>query len=232
MHISPVCESPLPGTSLWLVKLQAEAPAAAPQPGDYLDAAEQARAARFHFERDRHRYRASHTALRQLLGQHLGQPPAALRFRTGPYDKPQLDLPGAPHFNMSHSGPWALIAIGADLPIGVDIEDPREMGDLMPLAERNFSAAEYRDLAALPEAERLQAFLRCWTRKEACLKAVGSGLSIEPRVFEAGLDSGLCHTEMPVSGQRCALTVQSLELGVGAPAALAWLAPASRALAF
>ena len=233
MHISALRPHPAaPGIALGLVDLQGPAGPSAPRPGDHLDEAERARAARFHFERDRHRFLASHTALRELLGRHLGLPPASLRFLQGRYDKPRLDLPAAPAFNMSHSGRWALIAIGGERPIGVDIEDPREMGDLMPLAERNFSAAEYQALAALPEAERHSAFLRCWTRKEACLKAVGSGLSIEPGVFEAGLDSALRETQMPVSGQACALTVLSLELGVGAPAALAWLASGSRALAF
>lgn len=221
------------GVALWLVELDSrEHDAALPAPGEFLDEAENARAARFHFERDRLRYRASHTALRHLLGLHTRQDPAALRFVAGPYDKPHLAAPDAPAFNMSHSGRWALIGIGDRLPIGVDIEDPRPMDDLMPLAERNFSAGEYRALSALPASERLDAFLRCWTRKEACLKAVGSGLSIEPGGFEAGLEREWRHTEVPVSGQRCALTVLSVELGVGPPAALAWVAPASRALAF
>lgn len=222
-----------PGIGLWLVDLEtSEHDADGPMPGELLDAAETARAARFVFPRDRQRYLASHTALRHLLGRHTGQDPAALQFIQGRYDKPRLAAPDAPAFNMSHSGRWALIGIGGRLPIGVDIEAPRPMDDLMPLAERNFSASEYSALSALPSSERLQAFLRCWTRKEACLKAVGSGLSIEPGVFEAGLDPGLRQTEMPVCDQRCALTVMSLELGVGAPAALAWLAPGSSALAF
>lgn len=228
-HGSP----PETGIDLWLVELDSSAhDAALPAPGELLDEAETARAARFHFERDRQRYLASHTALRHLLGRHTGQDPSALRFVTGRYDKPRLAAPDAPAFNMSHSGRWALIGIGGRLPIGVDIEDPRPMDDLMPLAERNFSAGEYRALSTLPASERLDAFLRCWTRKEACLKAVGSGLSIEPGGFEAGLDTALRHTEVPVSGQACALTVLSVELGLGLPAALAWLAPASRALAF
>ena len=99
-----------PGIELWLVDLQAPArEREAPAPGDWLDEAERSRAARFHFERDAHRYRASHTALRHLLAQRTGVAPAALRFAAGRHDKPQLDLPGAPAFNMSHSGRWALI---------------------------------------------------------------------------------------------------------------------------
>jgi 4'-phosphopantetheinyl transferase len=222
-----------PGIELWLVDLQAPArEREAPAPGDWLDEAERSRAARFHFERDAHRYRASHTALRHLLAQRTGVAPAALRFAAGRHDKPQLDLPGAPAFNMSHSGRWALIGIGGQAPIGVDIEAPREMDDLMALAERNFTASECRELRAVPEAGRLRAFLRCWTRKEACLKAVGSGLSIEPGLFEAGTTPERRTTTLPVSGQACAVTVLSVEVDSEALAAVAWVEPGSRHLAF
>lgn len=230
MLITPTPLAANLGIRLWLVNL--ESPAPAPFPGDWLDAAEREQAARFHFERDRHRYRASHTALRQLLSRHTGQPAHALRFATGSHGKPRLEGPGAPAFNMSHSGRWALIGIGGALPIGVDIEAPREMDDLMPLAERNFSASEYRALAALPEAERLRAFLCCWTRKEACLKAIGSGLSIEPQGFEAGITPEQRRTEVAVAGQACALTVLSVHTGTEALAAVAWVDAASQPLAF
>ncbi len=229
-------EKPLPpalGMGLWLVDL--EAPARAhddPSPGDGLDGAERERAARFHFERDAYRYRASHSALRHLLAQRTGVPAPALRFSAGSHDKPRLDLPGAPAFNMSHSGRWALIGIGGPGPIGVDIEAPREMDDLMPLAERNFTASECRELRGVPEAGRLRAFLRCWTRKEACLKAVGSGLSIEPGLFEAGTTPERRTTTLPVSGQACAVTVLSVDVDSEALAAVAWVEPGSRHLAF
>lgn len=231
MLITKQALAPALGLGLWLVDLETPAPAPAPSPGDWLDATERERAARFHFERDRHRYRASHTALRGLLSQHTGLPAPALRFVTGRHDKPRLDAPGAPAFNMSHSGRWALIGIGGELPIGVDIEAPREMDDLMPLAERNFSASEYRALAALPEGERLRAFLCCWTRKEACLKAIGSGLSIEPQGFEAGITPETRRTHVAVAGEACALTVLSVALGAEALAAVAWVEPGSRHLA-
>jgi 4'-phosphopantetheinyl transferase len=222
-----------PGIELWRVDLLAEeAEHGAAAPGDWLDTAEHERAARFHFERDAHRHRASHTALRHLLSQRTGVAPQALRFATGSHDKPRLDLPGAPPFNMSHSGRWALIGIGGPAPIGVDIEVPRDMGDLMALAERNFTDTECRELNAVPEAARLRAFLRCWTRKEACLKAVGSGLSIEPGLFEAGTTPERRTTTLPVSGQACEVTVLSVDVDREALAAVAWIEPGSRHLAF
>ena len=233
MRIDQLAAIQAPGIELWRVDLLAEAAEhGAPAPGDFLDAAERERAARFHFERDAHRHRASHTALRQLLSQRTGVAAHALRFATGSHDKPRLDLPQAPAFNMSHSGRWALIGIGGAAPIGVDIEVPREMDDLMALAERNFTATECRELLALPEAGRLRAFLRCWTRKEAVLKAVGSGLSIEPGLFEAGTTPERRTTTLPVSGQACAVTVLSVEVDSEALAAVAWVEPGSRHLVF
>jgi 4'-phosphopantetheinyl transferase len=233
MRIDQLAAIQAPGIDLWLVDLLAEAAEhGAAAPGDFLDAAERERAARFHFERDAHRHRASHTALRQLLSQRTGVTADALPFATGSHDKPRLDLPQAPAFNMSHSGRWALIGIGGHLPLGVDIEAPREMDDLMALAERNFTATECRELLAVPEAGRLRAFLRCWTRKEAVLKAVGSGLSIEPRLFEAGTTPERRTTTLPVSGQACEVSVLSLDVDREALAAVAWVEPGSRHLAF
>lgn len=233
MRIDQLAAIQAPGIELWLVDLLAEAAEhGAPTPGDWLDAAESERAARFHFERDAHRHRASHTALRHLLSQRTGVAAHALRFATGRHDKPRLDMTQAPAFNMSHSGRWALIGIGGVAPIGVDIEAPREMDDLMALAERNFTSTECRELLALPEAGRLRAFLRCWTRKEAVLKAVGSGLSIEPGLFEAGTAPERRTTTLPVSGQACEVTVASVDVDCEALAAVAWVEPGSRHLAF
>lgn len=233
MRISEKPPIAAPGIELWLVDLEAPAhERETPGPGEGLDATERERAARFHFERDAHRYRASHTALRHLLARRTGVAAPALRFVAGSHDKPRLDLPGAPAFNMSHSGRWALIGIGGQGPIGVDIEAPREMGELMGLAERNFTATECRELLALPEAGRLRAFLRCWTRKEACLKAIGSGLSIEPGLFEAGTTPEPRTTTVPVSGQTCRVTVLSVDVDSEALAAVAWVEPGSRHLAF
>lgn len=233
MRIDQQAPIPAPGVDLWLVDLEAPArEREAPAPGDWLDAAEHARAARFHFERDAHRYRASHTALRHLLAQRTGVAAPTLRFAAGSHDKPRLDLPGAPAFNMSHSGRWALIGIGGQLPLGVDIEAPREMDDLMALAERNFTATECRELLAVPQTGRLRAFLRCWTRKEAVLKAVGSGLSIEPGLFEAGTTPERRTTTLPVSGQACEVSVLSVDVDREALAAVAWVEPGSRHLAF
>ncbi len=220
------------GITLWLVDLSLPSS----DPGDpdqmaLLSATERAKAGRFHFERDARRYRASHTALRQLLAQVTGQPARVLSFVEGPFGKPRLRGEGQPHFNMSHSGDWALIGLCADAPIGVDIEVPRAMSDLESLAQRNFSPAEFLALCAVDPDQRLEAFLRCWTRKEACLKALGSGLSIEPGVFEAGIETEPRFTAIDVQGQACAMAVHSLALPFPGQAACARLADTDHRLA-
>lgn len=149
-----------------------------------------ARAARFVFPRDRRRYLAAHCALRHLLAARTGRPQAALAFLEGPFGKPSLA--GAPRcaFNLSHSDDVALVAMADSGEIGVDVELLRPMPDAIDLARHNFSAAECAELAATRAPDQALAFLLGWTRKEACLKAIGSGLSIAPNIFTAGLGMG------------------------------------------
>jgi 4'-phosphopantetheinyl transferase len=177
--------APLGLVRLWRVDLgQAPGEAAVAT----LSAAERARAARFVFERDRRRYLAAHAALRRLLAETTGIAASDLVSHEGPFGKPYLPGPAAPSFNLSHSGDMALIGIGPPgVEIGVDVEVPRAMSDALELAERHFAPAEIDALRSTPPDQRDHAFLRGWTRKEACLKAIGSGLSIAPHTFDAGI---------------------------------------------
>lgn len=173
------------GLLLWRVDLDT-----APTPADAacLSDDEWERARRFVFARDRHRFIAAHAALRGLLSMHTGIPGAMLDFRAGAFGKPALAEPTDVHFNLSHSQAVALIAISDKAEIGVDLELLRPMPDADTLACAHFTDAERLALAALPPERRDRAFLVCWTRKEACLKATGLGLSIDTRSFEVGLD--------------------------------------------
>lgn len=173
----------LPGARVWLVDLSAEP---APPHCEWLDDEERAKAARFVFVADARRYRAAHVALRYRLGALLDVSPAALRFAFSAEGKPRL-VGHELAFNLSHCGDYAAIAVGeAAAGIGVDIERSRGVDDLDALAMRCFTAAELRELAA-GDTARDELFLQGWTRKEACLKAVGCGLSLEPARVEAGL---------------------------------------------
>ncbi len=149
---------------------------------------EQARAARFHFARDRDRFVAARGLLRVLLGGYLGTAPQRLRFGYGPYGKPTLaDGDDGLHFNVSHAAGLALYAVTRRRAVGVDLEAIRPGVVDEPIAERFFSPGEVAALRALPAARQAQAFFDCWTRKEAFVKARGEGLSLPLDQFDVSL---------------------------------------------
>lgn len=84
------------------------------------------------------------------------------------------------HFSISHSGGfWACVFHENE--IGLDIEDPAIRRKTIPidrLAKRYFSPEEQEFCRRMdPEGNDLKAFLQIWTRKEAYLKCVGTGIS-------------------------------------------------------
>jgi 4'-phosphopantetheinyl transferase len=150
-----------------------------------LSPAERARAGRFRFESGRAHYLVCRGALRQRLSEVLAIPPAEIEFSYNPYGKPET--PGV-HFNVSHAGDYAFIAISKTRVVGVDIErvSRAHLSDRIP--ERFFSPSEVRALRSLPEPDQLRAFFICWTRKEAYVKARGLGLSLALDSFDVSLD--------------------------------------------
>lgn len=150
---------------------------------------EHERAARFHFERDRQHFKASRSALRTILGRYLNLPPESLEFAQTEYGKPfltNLEAAGV-LFNLSHSGEIALIAIAREREVGVDVEFMRADFATNEVAEHFFSMAEIYTLSGLEPHLRTQAFFKCWTRKEAYVKARGEGLSMPLDVFDVSL---------------------------------------------
>ncbi|MGQ0715384.1 MAG: 4'-phosphopantetheinyl transferase family protein [Gemmatimonadaceae bacterium] len=143
-----------------------------------LDREERGRADRFHFPRDRDRFRIGRGMLRGLLAHYTGVPPDRIRLKNGARGKPALDDANAAlHFNVSHAGGVALFAFTRLTELGIDVEHIHEMPDLLPIAERFFAPAERRALRKLDGQEQLEAFFVCWTRKEAYIKAIGEGLA-------------------------------------------------------
>ena len=178
-----------------------------------LSASEHERASRFVFERDRRRYLAAHCGLRQLLAARTGVVASAIEFHEGPFGKPSLTDKRGCAFNMSHSEDVALIAMADTGEIGVDVEMLRAMPDAMDLARQNFSASERADLAATRPEDQALAFLLGWTRKEACLKAIGSGLSIAPNIFTAGLGTEPLSVGIPTPQGQATVRVHSFRHG-------------------
>jgi 4'-phosphopantetheinyl transferase len=152
-----------------------------------LSTDEQTRAGRFHFARDRARFVVGRGVLRAILGHYLNREPACLSFCYGSHGKPalaeQFDQ-GAIRFNMSHSHGVALYALTRGREVGIDIERIRFDLAVAEIADRFFSRRESAMLRALPVASQHQAFFRCWTRKEAYIKARGEGLSLPLDQFD------------------------------------------------
>ncbi len=141
---------------------------------------ERQRADRFHFDDHRRRFAVGRARLRQLLASYLNESAERLRFQYGRLGKPALAAAWREsriQFNVSNSHEMALCALALDRDLGVDVEHIRPLDNFDGLAERYYATCELDTIRALPEDQRLTGFFNCWTRKEALLKAVGTGLS-------------------------------------------------------
>jgi 4'-phosphopantetheinyl transferase len=176
-----------------------------------LDTAEQSRAARYHFPRDRNRFVACRGILRELLGGYLGSSPASIEFFYGTHGKPALHSGDsrAIRFNISHSHGLAVFAFARGREIGIDLESIRPEFSGEEIAERYFSARELEELRALPPALRSEGFFLCWTRKEAYVKARGLGLQESLDSFSVSLTPGQPEILQSVDSHRWSL--RSLE---------------------
>jgi 4'-phosphopantetheinyl transferase len=150
-----------------------------------LAADEQRRADRFRFERGRSRYIVGRALLRTLLAGYRQTAPEELEFEYGEFRKPALRY--GPWFNVSHSGPIVLYVFSRAGEVGIDVELDDADFARERIAERFFSPAEVSVLRSLPADVQPRAFLSCWTRKEAFIKARGDGLSLALDSFDVTL---------------------------------------------
>ena len=141
------------------------------------------RVARFRSEQSRTRFVVAHAALRGVLARYLEAAPTDLRFTKNHYGKPALAGEEV-QFNLSHADDMAAIAVTRSSEVGVDIERIRPGVEGEEIARRFFSPREVEAFLALPPGEREAAFFRCWTRKEAFIKAVGEGFSFPLDQFD------------------------------------------------
>jgi 4'-phosphopantetheinyl transferase len=167
---------------LW--RIATDRPCDLPSLRELLAVDERAKADRFHFESDRRRCIVRRATLRQILARYLDVSPADLTFHYGPQAKPSLASPFSEsgiEFSLSFSGETVLCAIGRQ-PLGVDIERYRPIEDAALVAKHFFTPAEIRLQNDADDANRV--FLQHWTRKEALIKATGSGLSVPLNSFD------------------------------------------------
>ena len=156
-----------------------------------LDPDELQRANRFYFERHRRAFVVGRGFLRDVLGRYLKSQPQELKFSYGAYGKPSLNGETRLRFNMSHSHDVGLLAITEDRDLGVDVEHIRADFATEEIARRFFSRCEVDAFNALAMEDQVAAFFRCWTRKEAFIKATGRGLSQALDGFDVTLGPGV-----------------------------------------
>jgi 4'-phosphopantetheinyl transferase len=193
LQIAPATPSLSVGqVHVWRARLDVEA-ARAQQLAQWLSGDEHLRAERFRFERDRQRYIISRGILRDILARYLRVNPHDVEIGHTTQGKPYVSGDLASRlirFNLAHSQDLALYAFTAGHEIGVDLEHLRSIPEMSAIVSHYFSAHEQAALAALPESAQRSAFFNCWTRKEAYVKALGSGLYQSLQEFDVSLVPG------------------------------------------
>jgi 4'-phosphopantetheinyl transferase len=179
---------PLPGLGslhVWAADLDARP---APAPEAWLSADERARAARYRLARDRQHFVQRRGWLRRVLGGHLGIAPHEVRLAHA-HGRPLLAEHAGLSFSLSHAGGRVLCALAGGRRVGVDVTRVRPGPSDDAVARALFAPGEIAGLRALPPEARPGAFHRCWTRKEAYLKARGEGLARPLDAFEVSLSA-------------------------------------------
>lgn len=195
---------------LWAVDLSNE-----PQREDIalLSEAECRRARRFRFRRDRRRYLIAHAELRRLLTARCSAPARNSAYVTNDFGKPQLTDAVGPNFSLSYADDVALIGLSDAGAIGVDIETLRPIDD-DDITTDVFDSRESAAISGAPAGPaRDAAFLRAWTRKEACVKAVGTGLSTSPASVGVGITDETQYLQVVCGGLQASLEVGSFRIG-------------------
>ena len=148
----------------------------------WLDDEELVRRKRFLHPSPSRRYTLCRAALRAILCCHLECDNKELAITDGEFGKPLALLRGEPAeigFNVSHSGSHGLIALSDERQVGVDVEELVTPNGLDSLIDSVLTPGEQSVIAATNLTDRTRDFLRLWTVKEALIKALGVGLSLD-----------------------------------------------------
>ncbi|MEE8574739.1 MAG: 4'-phosphopantetheinyl transferase superfamily protein [Thermodesulfobacteriota bacterium] len=160
---------------------------------------------------------AARGQLREILSLYLSTAPGEIEFGLSEYDKPFIKNPGAPKFNISHSGALMIVAVSEKTEVGIDIEIERESIDFIKLSRRFFSPAEAGRIKDTESDKRKEIFFKTWTKKEAYVKAVGKGLRIPLASFSVNPDVN----ETVTSSEGIVYSLAEVNAGEGYSAAVA-----------
>jgi 4'-phosphopantetheinyl transferase len=165
---------------------------------DCLSKREQKRAQQFRFPDKRIQFVTTRARLRQCLALAIDTQETEIQIETGASGKPVLCGATDIQFNVSHTHGLALIAITRGQSIGIDVERLRDSTNHLRLAENYFSAAERTAIISLPKESLVAPFFACWTRKEAVVKAIGTGVAHGLDSFDVSTDPEIpqCQTRL------------------------------------
>jgi 4'-phosphopantetheinyl transferase len=191
-----------------------------------LSVAERHRAKELLVPHARAAFVSTRAALRQLLSGYLGVRPMDVTFQLGSFGKPRLatNHDSRLRFNVSHAREISLCAVAWGRDIGVDVEAHLDGADLVRLAERVCAPDELQQLRTTAGDDHVSSFYRCWSKKEAILKATGDGLSLPTLPLLDVLSrpgSLILRGEMP-SLARGTWQVHDVDVGPGYSAAVAF----------
>ena len=144
-----------------------------------LDADERQRAAAYGNAATAQHFTASRVLLRAVLSHYLGCAPAAIAYSRQEHGKPILAAPYTDqlHFSLARRDGWCAIALCRHHPIGVDIEQVRELPQMEDVAALYFSVHDYQALQKLNGLPKRKRFFERWTALEAASKQLGHGLT-------------------------------------------------------
>ncbi len=194
-----------------------------------LSEQEQARCLRYRRTQDRMRYATTRVVLRHMLAQRLMCPLQDIALVFNAFGKPGLAphlLEGrALHFNVSHAGKYAVIALSSLGPVGVDIEAITTDIDVWP-PETVLTVTEQ---GYCQETEDADAFFRVWCGKEAVLKGLGLGIAqhLQSVSVVPKLDHGY---SVALPSGNPSVQAWQLQVPAGFAAALAVLEPVAAVL--
>lgn len=203
-HSDDIFRMLVPGTiHLWRIDMSVEAERLQ-EFQSILSHEENERASRFCRDRDRTSFITARAAMRSILSRYLDIAPENVSFVYAPNGKPEIST-GANalglKFNLSHSRDYALLGVVLHSSIGVDIEFINQKITCVEIASRFFSFREANTLRSFPQSEQPAAFYSCWTRKEAYIKAIGSGMALALDSFEVGFGPGVPAALIRVEGK-------------------------------
>lgn len=187
---------------------------------------EKERAGRYKHDQDREHFITRRGILRILLAKYLQSLPIEIRLSRNAFGKVMLVENANPiglEFNASHSEGMVLFAFAYRRRVGVDLEKIRDNPEVLKAARRYLSVYENAVLASLPQEARMKAFYECWTRKEAFLKAQGTGLMMELTQFDVSFGPGQQPQILEIRGEvkpRGHWRVEDISVGGGFSAAL------------